>query len=66
MRVGKLNALGRQPRLAAASGHAQAEIGHVSAGKPGSGLYGLPRPHSRSMVAVKAIEGEGSSWQALE
>ena len=36
----------------------------ISAGKPESGLYGLPRPHRRSVVAVKAIEGEGSSWQA--
>ena len=38
----------------------------MSAGKPDSGWYGLPRPHRRSVVAVKAIEGEGSSRQALK
>ena len=38
----------------------------ISAGKPDSRLYGLPRPHNRSVVAVKAIDGDGSSWQALK
>ena len=38
----------------------------MSAGKPDNGLYGLPRPHRRSVVAVKAIDGDGSSWQALK
>ena len=35
-------------------------------GKPDSGLYGLPRPHRRSVVTVKALDGDGSSWQALK
>ena len=38
----------------------------MSPGKPDSGWYALPRPHSASVVAVKAIEGDGSSWQALK
>jgi hypothetical protein len=65
VRVDQRHAFGRQPGLAAAGGHAQAEVRHVG-GKPDSGLYGLPRPHRRSVVAVKAIDGDGSSWQALK
>ena len=63
--VDRLNAFRRQPGLAAAGGHAQASIGMSV--RPDKVVLTKPLgPHRRSVVAVKAIEGDGSSWHALE